>query len=314
MAEESFSVSRKKSYRFWNGVFVCLIILISYPTFALTECPLKAAMGDQPFPGKMAVAFNRAGANQLGAEGPTYDQLYKGYPNPIFSPPYVPPILIKAIGYVESGGWKQFKADYGEAGPTVISFDCGYGIMQITSGMAGGEGFDPSRVASEYAYNIGTGAKILIDKWNKIHSYIGERNPEIIEDWYYAVWAYNGWVPSNNPNNAKYKPDRPPFDGTQPRVNYPYQELVWGYAANPPSTEFWKPIPLTLPNRSFIGNRPPMWIQRSYPFHSEIAVLSGGLKNDNKGHVADFDIELGTVTRMHSIFSKIRQQKAARSW
>ena len=52
--------------------------------------------------------------------------------------PYIPPVLLKAIAYIESG-WAQASYDplvqYGETGPTLVSADCGYGIMQVTSGM-----------------------------------------------------------------------------------------------------------------------------------------------------------------------------------
>ena len=46
--------------------------------------------------------------------------------------------------------------------------------MQITSGMGGGAGFDPNRVAAEYPYNIGTGARILIEKGNGLSHYMGD--------------------------------------------------------------------------------------------------------------------------------------------
>lgn len=65
--------------------------------------------------------------------------------------------------------------------------------MQITSGMEGGAGFEPGRVTAEPAYNIGTGALFLIQKWNGLSVHIGNNNPYVAEDWYYAVWAYNGW-------------------------------------------------------------------------------------------------------------------------
>jgi len=254
--------------------FITITGIVACFSHASADCPIPAANGRQPFPAEMVPIFNRAGANLLGDDGPNYPQIRVGYPDFILTSPSVPSILLKAIGYTESN-WKQFQAAYGKSGSTVISFDCGYGIMQITSGMSGGAGFDPNRVASEYVYNIGTGAKILIDKWNSRSSYIGERDSRIIEEWYYAVWAYNGWAWINNPNNPKYDPNRPPFNGTQPRGNYPYQELVWGYAANSPGNEFWQSVPLTLPDRNLIGNNPPEWIPRPAPYHSETPYTIG---------------------------------------
>lgn len=248
------------------------------------NCPEPAAYGRQPYPTELVDIFDRAGTNRLDTEAPDLPEIWKGYPpaeaEPI--PPYAPCILLKAIGYTESAGWKQFEADYGQYGYTVISSDCGYGIMQITSGMEGGAGFDPSRVAAEPAYNIGTGARILIQKWNSLDVYIGNNNPYIVEDWYYAVWAYNGWGWVNNPNRNcpdsnpdcgyAFNPFRPPFDGTQPRSWYPYQEIIWGYAGHPPGSEFWQAVPLTLPPRESITNPPPTHIDTPQPSHTSCSV------------------------------------------
>lgn len=257
------------------------------------SCPEPAAYGRQPYPDELVDAFERAGTNRLGTNGPDLPQIWKGYPpsQAKLVSPYVPCILLKAIGYTESTGWKQFNADYGQYGYTVISSDCGYGIMQITSGMGGGAGFEPSRVAAEPAYNIGTGALFLIQKWNGLSVYIGNNNPYVVEDWYYAVWAYNGWGWVNNPNRNcpdnnpdcgyAFNPFRPPFNGTQPRSWYPYQEIVWGYAAYPPGAEFWEAVPLTLPPRESITNPPPTHIDTPQPSHGSCSVvyLPAVLKN-----------------------------------
>lgn len=174
---------------------VCIAQAVAPPLCtAQGSCPEPAKYGRQPWPDELVHVFDRAGTNRLGNEGPDLPQIRKGYPpsQAELISPYAPCILLKAIGYTESTGWKQFDADYDQSGYTVISPDCGYGIMQITSGMEGGAGFDPGRVAGEPAYNIGTGARILIQKWNALAHYIGNNNPHVVEDWYYAVWAYNG--------------------------------------------------------------------------------------------------------------------------
>ncbi len=50
--------------------------------------------------------------------------------------PYVPPTLLKAIGWSESSiAQSDWNTPFGGIGPVLQSFDCGYGIMQITSGM-----------------------------------------------------------------------------------------------------------------------------------------------------------------------------------
>lgn len=234
----------------------------------LAACPQPAVRSAQPSLQAINDIFEKAGIGVLGPAGPALPLLKKGAPSSAQVPATVPCILLKAIGYTESR-WQQFKAAPGAAGPTLISFDCGYGIMQVTSGMRGGAGFDPKSVAGEFAYNIGTGARILVEKWN-ITPGIGERDPEVAEDWYFAVWAYNGFSFINNPNNPRYDPNRPPFTGKQPRGKYPYQELVWGYAANPPGSDFWAAIALSLPDRNSIPNKPrtSTHFERPKPFHS----------------------------------------------
>jgi len=178
------------------------------------NCPQPAINGRQPYPSELVDSFDRAGLNRLSSSGPSQARLWSGYPinrNSTWNHrPYAPCILLKAIGYIESTGWFQFNVStYGSTGPTFISSDCGYGIMQITSGMDGSLGiFDPQRVAGEPAYNIGTGALFLQRKWNSIiydhDKNIGKNDPMVVENWYYAVWAYNGWSYFNNPNNPRY--------------------------------------------------------------------------------------------------------------
>ncbi|MBU4337931.1 MAG: hypothetical protein KJ548_15315, partial [Actinobacteria bacterium] len=251
--------------------------------------PEPARYGLQPYPGELVDSFDRAGTNRLGNEGPDLPQIWKGYPpsQAELISPYAPCILLKAIGYTESAGWKQFEADYGQEGWTVISPDCGYGIMQITSGMEGGAGFEPYRVAGEPAYNIGTGARILIQKWNALAHYIGNHSPHVVEDWYYAVWAYNGGLLEDgtltwygNPNNPRYRWPREAWlcgqDMNQERKDWPYQELIWGCAANPPAGTyfFWDAVPLTLPDRADLNSDPPPpHIDTPSPSHSSCSVV-----------------------------------------
>jgi len=86
---------------------------------------------------------------------------------------------------------------------------------------------------------------------------VGDGNPGIIEDWYYAVWSYNGFVSSNHPDrfNAIY-PLRGEYscdlrDGfNHNRTQFAYQELVFGCVKHPPVVDgvpLWSGIPVTLP-------------------------------------------------------------------
>ncbi|MEX2245389.1 MAG: hypothetical protein WEC75_01765 [Dehalococcoidia bacterium] len=192
-------------------------------------------------------------------------------------PVYVPPTLLKSISWIESvitqGGPGL---PFGAIGPGLVSFDCGYGIAQVTSGMTAplGEDQQPTDeqalVATHFAYNIGRGAAILIDKWNAapearpIAGIDTDSDPAIVENWYYAVWGYNGFTgPGANRSNHPMDPiyggwPRTPYscgranDGlSHNRALHPYQELVYGCMANPPEVQgkaLWEPINATLPD------------------------------------------------------------------
>lgn len=141
----------RKIFTVCKSLLVSLWILFCFAALSNGECPEPPVTGRQPFPEEIALVFERAAGNKLGDNGPPYPSLiFKGFPpEPI--PPFpamVPPTLLKAVGYTESN-WKQFDADYGKSG-IVISQDCGYGIMQITSGMEDKEGFEPKKVISDY--------------------------------------------------------------------------------------------------------------------------------------------------------------------
>jgi hypothetical protein len=171
----------------------------------------------------------------------------------------IPPTLLKAVGWVESG-WRQFDA----SGRPLVAPDFGYGIMQITSGMPGAFGnvrgsippASQSRVASDYVYNIAYGAKMLVDKWNSTPR-IGNGDPSVIENWYYSLWAYNGWGWVNNPNNPRFARSGTP---AQNPGTFPYQERVLYLMKHPPrdraGNPMWKPVDVTLPSPSAIGNSP----------------------------------------------------------
>ncbi len=239
------------------------------------NCPAPpypaAAYGRNPYPTEIAPSFDQAGLNQLATAAPVLPTLV---PN---QAAYAPCILLKAMAYQESG-WKHFEADYNNYGYTKIGPSCDYGLMQIVSGMSGGGEFDPNRTNIEIPYNMGVGTQLLIKKWNalKLSSggfpggpyLVGAGNPRIAEDWYYAIWAYNTWGWINNPNNncVNWTPGcggwfagRPPFnpsDSSQNLLWYPYQELVWGYAAHPPTyngVPLWQAVNLSLPTWANVG-------------------------------------------------------------
>ena len=203
--------------------------------------------------------------------------------------PVIPPILLKSIAWIESSLTQATReSDYGGIGPALISFDCGHGIMQVTSGMTTplGDGAVPTSeqllTATHYAYNIARGAVILADKWNAAPDYRPvagtdtNGDPEIVENWYFAAWSYNGFTgPGANRSNHPVDPvygawPRAPYscgdwdDGFgHNRGSYPYQELIWGCAARPPivdGRQLWQPLNLTLPDLNDPRWRTPLQI------------------------------------------------------
>jgi hypothetical protein len=194
-------------------------------------------------------------------------------------PAKIPPTLLKAIAYVESSiAQGAGSTPFGSVGPALIAFDCGHGIAQVTTGMTVPTGEfglgsrDQALVATHFAYNIARGAHILVDKWNEapeempIAGFDTGGHPALIENWYFAVWNYNGFTgPGANRSNHPMDPiygawPRTPYscgpasDGLgHNRSNYPYQELVIGCATHPPvvdGEQLWQSQPVSLPDLS----------------------------------------------------------------
>jgi hypothetical protein len=167
--------------------------------------------------------------------------------------------------------------------------------MQVTSGMTtplGERGYPSPQqvlVAAHFAYNIARGAAILADKWNSApeHRPIAGTDtggdPSIIENWYFAVWSYNGFTgPGANRSNHPMDPiygawPRVPYscgpssDGLgHNRGNYPFQELIFGCASYPPQVNgvnLWAPQPVDLPDLNDPRWREPLKLENFvYPY------------------------------------------------
>ena len=171
----------------------------------------------------------------------------------------LPAQLLHAISWIESDiNQVHIDVPYGQVGPALISPDCGYGIMQVTSTIDN-DGGAPSRyealTASHFAYNIAAGARILAEKWNEDYfPVVGESDPNYLESWYFALWAYNGWAWVNHPGNPAYDSGRGVYDCDDDESDwhdYPYQEKVLGCVINPPvvrGARLWEPHPVILPD------------------------------------------------------------------
>lgn len=109
----------------------------------------------------------------------------------------VPSVLIKSIAYLESG-LQHFNSN----GTPKISRAGNIGLMQVGNY---NNMFDTERLKYDIEYNINAGIDILLMKWNSSVknnsiSNVGNMDPNILENWYFALWAYNGWIARNNPN------------------------------------------------------------------------------------------------------------------
>ncbi|WP_437490087.1 hypothetical protein WME75_12600 [Sorangium sp. So ce1014] len=224
-------------------------------------CAIEAVPGINPSVAEWNAIFDRVslGPAAWGDAGPATFDLGQGCNQPEAPrqiPAAFPCELLKAIAMQESG-WQQFcepdrpMDQAGASSRTVISFDCGYGASQITSGMRSGDSpdFDPRRVAADPTYNAATGTHILAMKW-KATRCVGDRQPAIVEHWYSAVWAYNGLSYVNNPNNPNYEAGRGVYD---PAIGgaVPYQERVFGRMEH--TGERWESIEVAYPALGEIG-------------------------------------------------------------
>ncbi|GEM_PF-1371355 len=247
--------------------FAATLALLAEP-LALFAC----ALGDnstayQPTLGEASRTLELAARGQMGASYPALPLVEKGFPAATPENIPAPCLILKAMAWTE-GAWQQASPNVveGNSGPVKVSPSCGYGIMQITSGMqAPGAGIpqdQQEKIGTDYRYNIGWGAKTLVEKWNagkSLNAVVGDRNPEVAEHWYYAIWGYNQFTFKNNPNNPDYAWPRPAFDGSQSRTGYPYQEVILGYTANPPRPKgaaLWTGTPVGMPDRAQIGQTP----------------------------------------------------------
>ncbi len=227
------------------------------------NCDAEPALGKNPAVADWSAIFLKVsgGKASWGTDGPDIGTMGKGCGKPTPTtqvPARFPCHVLEAIAMQESG-WRQFcvpdapAASVGAKERTIVSFDCGYGIGQVTSGMRKGETptFDRARVASDPTYNLATGTRILRDKWAATRC-VGDNDPGLVEDWYTAIWAYNGLAYSNNPNNPNLKAGRGPYNPKNGGA-YAYQERVLGWMEFPPTAAHWTALAPAYPDRGEIG-------------------------------------------------------------
>ena len=110
----------------------------------------------------------------------------------------IPPEIVKAIAVTENGKLLQFQTN----GEVYSSPDNGLGIMQVTPTSEEDQNF-VNGVKYDLKYNIEAGIDILLKKWkyaNSITPVINRGEINILENWYFAIMAYNGLSFKNDPN------------------------------------------------------------------------------------------------------------------
>jgi len=135
----------------------------------------------------------------------------------------IPSILLKVIAFKEST-WRQFD----KQGNPVMGTNTAHpaiGIMQVAS-YKDEDAATIEKLKTDIEFNIRTGADLLNEKWN-FTPRIGDGDRNKLENWYFALWAYNIWSDKNNPNVlAANTPS-----GQQ--IPLSYQEKVLNLCANP---------------------------------------------------------------------------------
>lgn len=237
----------------------------SRPTY--TQCKEPAVEGSNPSIAEWNQIFLTVsgGAAAWGSSGPPVGTFTAGCnrPQPLTAVAATFPCEVLKAMAMEESTWQQFcsptlpPSQVGLTPRTIMAVDCGTGIFQVTDGMETTDPqpvFDRYRVVSEPLYSAATGAAILRDKWESSRC-VGDNQPNIVEDWYSALWAYNGNDASkNNPSNPNLSSTRPVYHPgvSTPSDGWTYQERIWGWMEYPPSSEHWAALQAAYPDRAEI--------------------------------------------------------------
>ena len=131
----------------------------------------------------------------------------------------IPPVILMSIARVET----VFR-HYEEDGTVARGTSGSIGLMQIHNNL---NQYDENLLINDIKYNINAGADTLLNKWEAgISQYgylptVGDMDPNILENWYFALWGYNSFVERNNPNALDKYGEK-----------YTYQDLIYYVAEN----------------------------------------------------------------------------------
>ena len=169
----------------------------------------------------------------------------------------IPSLILKAVAFRESS-WRQWDAQ----GEPLLSASLhpAIGIMQISDYKDTDEE-TIERLKNDVDFNISRGADILNEKWDCVPK-IGNGDRNILENWYFAVWAYNYWVKDENSKNNPHQ---------VPIGQKTYQDSVWDLCATqfvPSVPGGMKPVLLSRPALEDIPETGvPLPIPTPKPFH-----------------------------------------------
>lgn len=107
----------------------------------------------------------------------------------------IPSVILKAIAFKESS-WRQWDSQ----GNPVLSSGShpAIGIMQVAT-YSDTDTITIDKLKTDIDFNMSTGADLLNEKFTKIAPQIGDGDRNKLENWYFAIWAYNSWAMKNNP-------------------------------------------------------------------------------------------------------------------
>lgn len=193
-----------------------------------------------------------AGANNAGGSvgGMSLRNVYKGIsPNGALTAGFVPHVVLFAIGAAEDDTADNYWRNNDGCSPLtphVHADGLGWGTMAVS----------PPDRNDQYdqipAFNISHGADILIGKWNARfgigyggagYPQLNNNDPNEIEDWFFAIWGYNGYTCSSaylQDNNPRDHPSTNYMNWSpnQPRNDFTYQDVVYYYMQNPPADAY----------------------------------------------------------------------------
>ena len=156
---------------------------------------------------------------------------------------HIPPVILKAVAWKESR-----KNQFLDGKPFIHAGN--QGIMQINE--VHNSRLDRQSLLYDARYNIEVGADVLLSRWffDGIAT-VGERDPDVLENWYFALWGYNGWLGRNNPvdrNGDTYQ------DGVseliRTRYDVPVSDIDWSRVPSGVRT----PLGFHIPNPDSVSS------------------------------------------------------------